>query len=131
LASKPVLLIFVGLGFGVVYYLIFVFAIKKFDLSTPGRVDESGEGVAELIEEKGLSGLAAEYLNAIGGKGNVVEVDACITRLRLTLKDSSIVSEDMVKTLGASGVIRPNNKNVQIVVGTKAEIIADEMKRLL
>jgi PTS system N-acetylglucosamine-specific IIC component len=131
LATKPVLLIFVGLGFGVVYYLIFVFAIKKFDLSTPGRVDESGEGVAELIEEKGLSGLAAEYLNAIGGKGNVVEVDACITRLRLTLKDSSIVSEDMVKTLGASGVIRPNNKNVQIVVGTKAEIIADEMKRLL
>ncbi len=131
LASKPVLLIFVGLGFGVVYYLIFVFAIRKFDLSTPGRVDESGEGVADLIEEKGLSGLAAEYLLAIGGKGNVVEVDACITRLRLTLKDSSIVSEDMVKTLGASGVIRPNNKNVQIVVGTKAEIIADEMKRLL
>ncbi|VDN47623.1 PTS sugar transporter [Petrocella atlantisensis] len=131
LASKPVLLIFVGLGFGVVYYLIFVFAIRKFDLSTPGRVDESGEGVADLIEEKGLSGLAAEYLLAIGGKGNVVEVDACITRLRLTLKDSSVVSEDMVKTLGASGVIRPNNKNVQIVVGTKAEIIADEMKRLL
>lgn len=131
LATKPVLLIFVGLAFGLIYYFVFVFAIKKFNLSTPGRLDESGEGIDSLLEEKGLTNLAKEYIIAIGGKENIVEVDACITRLRLTLKDSAQVSEESVRALGASGMIKPNSKNVQIVVGTKAEIIADEIKKFI
>lgn len=131
LATKPILLLLICLIFGVIYYLIFVFAIKKFNLPTPGRVDESGEGIDELIEEKGLSNLAKEYIQAIGGRENIEDVDACITRLRITLRDSSMVTEAGVKALGASGLIKPNNKNIQIIVGTRAEIIAEEMKKFI
>lgn len=131
LATKPVLLIIVGLVFGALYYVIFVFAIKKFNLSTPGRLDEAGDGIEELLEEKGLSNLAKEYIVLLGGKENIVEVDACITRLRITLKDNSSITEASVKALGASGMIKPNNKNIQIIVGTKAEIIADEIKKFI
>lgn len=131
LASKPILLLVIGLAFAIVYYLIFVFAIKKFDLPTPGRIDESGEGIDELIRDKGVSNLAREYFEVLGGKDNIVDVDACITRLRLTLKDNSMIDEERVKVLGASGIIKPNNKNTQIVIGTKAEIIADEIKKLI
>lgn len=131
LASKPILLLVVGLAFAVVYYIIFVFAIKKFDLPTPGRIDESGEGIDELIRDKGLSNLAKDYFEILGGKDNIVDVDACITRLRLTLKDNSMITEASIKTLGASGIIKPNDKNTQIVVGTKAEILADEIKKMI
>lgn len=131
LATKPVLLLLVGVIFGIIYYVIFVFAIKKFNLATPGRLDESGEGIDDILEEKGLAYLAQAYVEAIGGRENIEDVDACITRLRITLRDSSKVTEQSVRALGASGLIKPNNKNIQIVVGTKAELIADEMKKYI
>jgi PTS system N-acetylglucosamine-specific IIC component len=68
---------------------------------------------------------------ALGGKQNIKAVDACITRLRLTLDDSSIVDDDELKKLGASGVLRPNSKNMQVVVGPKAELVVDEIKKVL
>lgn len=129
LATKGWLLIPIGLVFGVIYYLIFVYVIKKLDLPTPGRLDEEGDSIDSEIESKGLSGVALAYIEKLGGVENIEEIDACITRLRLTLKDTSIISDAELKKLGASGVLRPNNKNMQVVVGTKAEIIADEMKR--
>ena len=67
----------------------------------------------------------------IGGKGNVSDVDACITRLRLTLKDATKVDEAAAKRAGASGVIRLNNQNVQIIIGPKAELIASAMHKLI
>ncbi|RKD32359.1 PTS sugar transporter [Thermohalobacter berrensis] len=130
LATKGWLIIPVGLVFGVIYYFVFVWAIKKLDLPTPGRLDEEG-GLDAQIENEGLAGVAKAYIDKLGGAENIEELDACITRLRLTLKDSSIVDDDELKKLGASGVLRPNDKNMQVVVGTKAEIIADEMKKLI
>ncbi|NLM12274.1 MAG: PTS transporter subunit EIIC [Epulopiscium sp.] len=131
LATKGWLIIPVGLVFGIIYYILFVFIIEKMDLPTPGRVDEEAGNADELIADKGLSGLAREYIEKLGGKSNIVEVDSCITRLRLTLNDASIIKDEELKALGASGVLRPNKKNIQVVVGTKAELIANEMKRLL
>ncbi|MDH8679683.1 glucose PTS transporter subunit EIIB [Fusibacter bizertensis] len=90
------------------------------------KVTEEGETVVGKI---GISEVARGYYHAIGGKENIVEVDSCITRLRLTLKDASIVDEAACKRLGAAGLIKPNNKNVQIVVGTHAELIAEEIKK--
>jgi PTS system N-acetylglucosamine-specific IIC component len=78
-----------------------------------------------------MSELAALYISKLGGKDNIKEVDACITRLRLTLKDSKIVEEKDMRALGASGIMRPNSTNLQVVVGTKAELIAEEMKKQL
>lgn len=128
LATKPLLLIPIGLAFGAVYYFVFVFAINRWDLPTPGRLDESGEGVEALMDEQGLDSVAKKYIQALGGKDNLIDVDACITRLRLTVNDSANVDEAALKNLGASGVIKPNSKNVQVVVGTKAEVIAEAIK---
>lgn len=130
LATKPIMLVPIGLVFGAIYYFLFVFIINKFDLPTPGRMeDESGDD--SLINELGVTGIASEYIKALGGASNIEDVDSCITRLRLTLKDNTVVSDDSLKTLGASGVIRPNNKNIQVIVGTKANNIAEEMKDAL
>ncbi|PHS35984.1 MAG: PTS sugar transporter [Alkaliphilus sp.] len=129
LATRGWLLIPIGLAFGVLYYVVFVYTIKKLDLPTPGRLDEED---SYLSDEKSndLSELALSYIEKLGGTDNIEEIDACITRLRLILKDSSIVDDAKLKKLGASGVLRVSNKNMQVVVGTRAEIIADEMKKL-
>lgn len=132
ISEKPFMLILIGLIFAVIYFFIFVFAIKKFNIPTPGREnDAETDEMARLVEDKGLSELAAMYIEKLGGKNNIQEVDSCITRLRLTLKDSKIVEEKDMKALGAAGIMRPNSKNLQVIVGTKAELIAEEMKKLL
>ncbi len=130
LATKPLLLLPVGAVFFVIYYVVFVFVIKKFDLQTPGRADDE-MGNDEVIEELGLYNVASGYINALGGKENIVEVDACITRLRMTLKTNDKVDEDGLKKMGASGSIKPSNTNIQVIVGTKAELIAEEIKSIL
>jgi len=130
LATKPFLLIPIGVVFFGLYFGLFTLFIRVFNLPTPGRLDDE-VGNEDLMEEMGVSTLAREYLNLIGGKENIVDVDACITRLRLTLKDNSMITKENVKALGASGVILPNKTNAQIVIGTKAEIIAEEMKQLI
>ena len=105
-------------------------------MKTPGREDETIESAAAakpFVPAVGseIDQLALIYLNLIGGKANVSDVDACITRLRLTLKDGSKVDEAAAKRAGASGVIRLNNQNVQIIIGPKAELIASAMQKLL
>lgn len=131
LATNGWLIIPVGLVFFVIYYFLFVLIIEKLNLPTPGRLDEEAGNAEEIIAEKGITGLAKEYIARLGGKENIVELDACITRLRMTVNDSSIIKDDELKALGASGVLRPNKRNLQVVVGTKAELIADEIKKLL
>lgn len=127
LATKPLLIIPIGLVFGIIYFILFRIVIEKLNLPTPGRLDDE-TGDDDLMDRMGISKVALEYIKLIGGKDNIVDIDACITRLRLTLRDNSMVTESKVKRLGASGLVKPNKKNVQIVVGTKAEIIAEEMK---
>ena len=128
-----------GLVFFVIYYVVFRFTIKKFNLMTPGRelaagdetdgydvnVDHSGSG------ESQTESLARRYIAAVGGSENLTNIDACITRLRLNVKDSAQVNDGVAKRLGASGVIRLNKQSVQVIVGTQAEIIASAMKNVL
>jgi len=71
------------------------------------------------------------FVEALGGRDNIVETNACITRLRMTLKDSSQIDNTAFTALGASGVIKPDNKSIQIVLGTKAEKIAQEIRDYL
>lgn len=130
LASNPLMLLGVSIAFGVLYYVIFVFAIKTFDIKTPGREDETKEGIS-LDTQDGLDSLAEKYINALGGKSNFEDLDSCITRLRLTLKDTSLVSEEELKNLGASGVLKINDKNIQVVVGTKAERLTSRMAKII
>lgn len=131
LATKGWLIIPVGIVFAIIYYFMFVIIIQKMNLPTPGRLDDEAGSADEIIADKGIGGLAKEYIEKLGGRDNILELDSCITRLRLTVKDSSIIIDDELKALGASGVLRPNKKNMQVVVGTKAELIVDEMKKHL
>ncbi len=130
LATNPIMIIPIGLVFAVIYFVVFKYVIEKFDIPTPGRLDDE-TGNENIMNELGVSEVAKQYVALLGGKANIIDVDACITRLRLTLNDNSMVTLEAVKALGASGLIKPNKSNIQIVVGTKAEIVAEEMKELL
>ncbi|EAS43824.1 PTS glucose transporter subunit IIBC [Photobacterium profundum] len=129
LAVNWYMLILQGFVFFGLYYAIFRTVIVKFNLKTPGREDDD-------VEESGVTGsketgeLAKQYLKALGGHGNLENIDACITRLRLTLKDSSLANEKTLKALGAMGVVKLGSNNLQVILGPLAEIVAGEMKRI-
>lgn len=140
LATHWYMLIPQGLVFFVIYYVVFRFTIKKFNLMTPGRelaVDgDETDGYDVNVDktdngESATESLARRYIGAIGGSANLTSIDACITRLRLNVNDSAQVKEAVAKRLGASGVIRLNKQSVQIIVGTQAESIASAMKKVL
>lgn len=140
LATHWYMLIPQGLVFFVIYYVVFRFTIQKFNLLTPGRelavAGDEADGYDVDVETTGNKGdetvaLARRYISAIGGSDNLTGIDACITRLRLNVKDSALVNDGLAKRLGASGVIRLNKQSVQVIVGTRAEIIAGAMRTAL
>lgn len=131
ISSKPIVLLIVGLIFGALYYVVFVFFIKKFDLPTPGRLDEEESAVLSGLSGSELSIKAAEILEAIGNKENISSLDACITRIRLTAKDGAKVDEARLKKIGVTGIMKMGSNNFQIVVGTIADPLATHMKTLM
>ena len=115
-----------------VFYVVFRFAIVKFDLKTPGREDDDLEAEkSAVLANNDYTAVAKTVLEGLGGKGNVTSLDNCITRLRLEIKDYTLVDEKKIKSAGISGVIRPSKTSVQVIVGTKVQFVADEMKKLL
>ena len=146
-------LILVGIVYAVVYYFLFYFLIKKFNLKTPGR-DENEEEVklyskadyqekagipqADINENsKGAKGTKNEIqekapavLAALGGEENIVSVDACITRLRVEVKDKANVNKEELKALGAAGVVEVGN-GIQAIFGAKADAYKNEIKNIL
>ena len=133
LAIHWYMLILQGIVFFFVYYIVFRFVIVKFNLKTPGREDDvSDTSAEENVPAVGdTSKLAEQYLAIVGGKENLTNIDACITRLRLNVHDSDLVDEQAAKALGAMAVIKLGKTGVQIVVGQQAEKIADQMKQLV
>ncbi|ANP75920.1 N-acetylglucosamine-specific PTS transporter subunit IIBC [Vibrio sp. 10N.222.51.C8] len=129
LATKPFVLLLIGLGFGALYFFTFSFAIRAFNLKSPGREDDD-EAVAAPAGEAPKGDLARQYLKALGGHDNLTSIDACITRLRLTLKDRSVADEVVLKKLGAKGVVKLGENNLQVILGPLAEIVAGEMKAI-
>ncbi len=122
------LVIPVGLIFAVIYYFGFRFAIKKFNLMTPGR--------EEVTEEEGTpssattSELPYEVLKALGGKENLTNLDACITRLRVSVNEVDKVQKDTLKKLGASGVMTMGN-NIQAIFGPRSDQIKSQMQDII
>jgi PTS system N-acetylglucosamine-specific IIC component len=134
-ASKNVwMLLVMGLvAFGI-YFVLFTAVIRMFNLKTPGREDASADVVdseANSNTEEGLNQLSQQYIAAIGGSDNLQIIDACITRLRLSVKDAGLVNDAACKRLGASGIVKLNKQTVQVIVGAKAESIAEVMKKLI
>ncbi|WP_019156963.1 glucose-specific PTS transporter subunit IIBC [Robertmurraya massiliosenegalensis] len=121
------LVIPVGLVFAVIYYFGFRFAIRKFNLKTPGReVEDESDG-----ETQGkTSDLPYDILDAMGGKENISHLDACITRLRVSVNDIGNVDKNRLKKIGASGVLEVGN-NIQAIFGPRSETIKGQMKDIM
>jgi PTS system N-acetylglucosamine-specific IIC component len=127
-ATRPLLLIPVGLAYFGLYYAAFRFAIVRFDLKTPGREleDEAAPVILPADVPRGR-----RFVEALGGAGNLASVDACTTRLRLVLADQARVDEPALKALGARGLVRPSPRDLQVVLGPIADEVAREMRAAL
>lgn len=129
IATKPVGLALFGVVYFFIYFVVFYFMIKTFNLKTPGREDEDTY-IAPTATNLGISEETGRYVDELGGIDNIKSIDSCITRLRLTVGDSSKISDERIMALGAKGVIRPSKDAIQIVLGQKAEKIADELRKM-
>lgn len=131
------MLLVMGAGAFFIYFIVFSVAIRKLNLATPGREDVlTEEPEVEDISVSHVSygvdeTLARNYIAAIGGSDNLTRIDACITRLRLMVQDSDQVNVARCQRLGAAGVVKLNKQTVQIIVGSKAESIAQDMKNVI
>ena len=131
-AAKIWLIIPLGIAAFLVFYFVFLFAIKKFDLKTPGREDDDdleAEKNVELASDD-FTAIAAKILEGCGGKENIASIDNCVTRLRLEVKDMTAVNDKVIKSAGVAGVIRPGKTSVQVIVGTKVQFVADAFSKL-
>jgi PTS system N-acetylglucosamine-specific IIC component len=123
-ATRPLLLVPIGLVYGLLYYAIFRFAIMRFNLKTPGREDQPvGEEIADAPAERGLA-----FVTALGGSTNLKSIDACTTRLRLVVSDQALINEPRLRALGAVGIVRPSPQGLQVVLGPIADAVAMEMR---
>lgn len=122
-----------GIAAFVVFYLVFYFAIKKFNLKTPGNEDEDAEAEEAkiVLANNDFTAIATGVLAAVGGKENVSNVDYCTTRLRFEIKDYTAINEKAVKAAGAAGVIRPSKNACQVIIGPKVQFVYDELKKML
>ena len=129
-AQNPLLLIPIGLAVGAVYYVVFRFVIVKFNMKTPGREDDNIDETKVELANNDFTGIAKIVLEGVGGPANVTSIDNCITRLRLEIKDYTLIDEHKIKSAGVAGVIRPSKTAVQVIIGTKVQFVADEFKKL-
>jgi len=139
-----IFVVIVGIVYFIIYYLLFNFLIKKFNFRTPGREDigeetklytkkdyneakqkEKQETKNETKEER-----AKTILYGLGGAGNISDLDCCATRLRITVKDESLVSDDTLRKSGASGVIKKGN-GIQVIYGPKVTVIKSELEEYI
>ena len=128
LSSRGWLLIPIGLAYAVVYYGIFVVCIRRFQLVTPGREPPVEETVPEPRRLTADAARALAFVEALGGAGNLHSIDACTTRLRLTVAASDAVDEPALKRLGAKAVVRPAPHSIQVVLGPEADRLAGEIR---
>jgi len=130
--AKTWLIIPLGIAAFVIFFLVFDFAIKKWDLKTPGREDEDADAEMKIeLANNDYTAMAKIILEGLGGKDNIAEADHCITRLRMEVKDNLKVDEKKIKSSGISGVIRPSKTAVQVIVGPKVQFVFDELKKML
>lgn len=122
------LVIPVGIVFALIYYFGFRFAIRKFNLKTPGReVEDENEGPAVKVNAETLP---LQILDAMGGEKNIAHLDACITRLRVSVNDAKQVDKELLKKLGAAGVLEVGN-SIQAIFGPRSETIKGQMKDIM
>uniref|UniRef100_UPI003AB95E01 PTS transporter subunit EIIC n=1 Tax=Waltera sp. TaxID=2815806 RepID=UPI003AB95E01 len=130
-AARIWLIIPLGIAAFVVFYFVFLFAIKKWDLKTPGREDDDVEAEKKIeLANDDFAAIAATILEGCGGKDNIASIDNCITRLRLEVKDITAVNDKVIKSAGVAGVMKPGKTSVQVIIGPKVQFVADAFSKL-
>src|SRR4051812_8409193 len=128
--TKPWLVLVIGPLWGLMYFGLFSWAINRFDLKTPGREVEDAAATAAAAPLPSAGGLAPELVYAFGGSANITSLDACITRLRVTVADRALVNTERLKALGAAGVVMVG-QSAQAVFGTRSENLKTQMDEYL
>ncbi len=125
-ATRPLLLVPVGAGYALIYYALFRFFIVRFNLQTPGREDPATDPLPNRAPVTGSR--AQQFIEALGGHSNLSSIDACTTRLRLTIVDQTAIDDAALKQLGARGLLRPSSRDLQVIIGPTADLLAREMR---
>lgn len=121
----------VGIAYFGIYYFLFSYFIRKYDLMTLGREEVSASDEAIVGAGGTASTRAQSFIKALGGALNLTSVDACTTRLRLQVADNARIDEAALKTLGVRGVIKPAAGSVQVVIGPEADLVAEQIRTVL
>ncbi|TGD22449.1 PTS N-acetylglucosamine transporter subunit IIABC [Companilactobacillus suantsaicola] len=136
IANKPYMLLVQGIVMAFIYYFVFDFAIKKFNLMTPGRepLDDSSNApsveVATSDKDDKYMIAAKKIYAGIGGHDNISVIDNCTTRLRLQLKDTGLANKSQIMSANVNGINVLDKTNIQIIVGTEVQFVADNLKKL-
>lgn len=134
IANKPYMLLVQGIIVGVIYYITFMFVIRRFNLMTPGREagddDGSEDAIDSIPSNNQFKLMAAKLFNYLGGSENIVRIENCTTRLRLQVKDMNKVDQGKIKSSGVPGLKVIDDKNIQIIIGTEVQFVADELLKI-
>lgn len=130
------MLIPLGIVCGIIYYFLFRFLILHYNLPTPGRevddiVIEVPQEVSVTIADEDYDELAILYVEALGGKDNIISIESCITRLRIELKQTELIDEDKIIASGVGGIVKMGKTGIQIIIGPQVEFIADSIHDIL
>lgn len=138
IATNPILILPVGVAFFALYYFTFYYVIKLKNIPTLGREAAVEYGDEATADEEDLSMGSKNYeytakkmLQAFGGKENIEDAYSCNTRLRVEVKDPSVVDEQKIKQMGVSGIIKPTDHNFQVVIGLEVTYIMSEFGKLI
>ncbi|TDM04030.1 N-acetylglucosamine-specific PTS transporter subunit IIBC [Macrococcus carouselicus] len=131
MANHPLMLMVQGLVFFALYYVVFRVAIKTFDMKTPGRGDEAVQESSAAEGERKYSAMASQVIAGLGGRSNIVSLAHCATRLRLEVKDNTLIDDTTIKKAGAVGVARSGRTQAQVIIGTHVQQVADEVEKQL
>lgn len=129
IGTRPLWLLPVGFAYAAVYYAMFRYCIRRFNLATPGREIVSAPAAAPTGGVRDARPFTESLVEALGGAANLVTVDACTTRLRLTVVDQARVLDAELRALGAHGVVRPSGNTLQVVLGPIADQVAGDIRR--
>lgn len=134
MAENPWLILVLGVGWFFIYFFVFYIVIKRFNLKTPGREGdillEDTDAVASGADDAYLA-TAARFLDALGGKENITDLENCATRLRLEVADVAKVDDAALRRAGAAGTMKPGGKAVQVVYGLNVQFVKDAMERIM
>ncbi|MBE6072340.1 MAG: PTS trehalose transporter subunit IIBC [Clostridium butyricum] len=125
------IVILVGIAFAIIYYFVFKWYFIKKNISIDVNEDEGEEGTSIEENSQGATALATKIIDGLGGFNNIVAVNNCISRLRVDVKDMSLINEPLLKSTGSMGIVKPSATHIHVIYGPKVEKVAKQVKEAM